>query len=421
MKARHVDGASPRWYEKAGLLAGLFKIPIGALEVQERDRLMKKDSIAKLQVKKNQIRRKAAKQRLTVGLDLGDRSSCYCILDEAGEKVSEGKLPTSRAGLDSVFGKMAACRIALEVGTHSPWISRQLAGMGHEVIVANAHKVKLITQSTKKNDRMDAEHLARLARVDPKLLSPIRHRGEEAQADLAVIRARAGLVDARSELINTARGLAKPMGERLPKCDADFVTEALADKLSKAAQRAIRPILKSIEELNEQIAEYDRMIQGLEKKYAEVKLLKQVHGVGPLIALTFILTIEDVKRFEHSRDVGPYLGLTRKQRDSGESAPELGISKAGDRLLRRLLVQGAHCILRKGGPDSDLKSWGMGKFEEGKKGSKKRKKKAVVAVARKLGVLLHMLWATGQVYDPHYNRRAVEAAEKAKSERKAAA
>ncbi len=335
---------------------------------------MKKDSIARLQVTKSQIRRMAAKQRLTVGLDLGDIWSRYCILDEAGEKASEDKLPTTKAGLSSIFEKMPACRIALEVGTHSPWVSRHLLAMGHEVIVANPRKVKLITQSVKKNDRMDAEQLARLARVDPKLLSPIHHRGPEAQADLAVIRARAGLVDARTELINMARGLAKPMGERLKKCDADYVKESLADGLSEATQNAIRPLLKCVEEMSREIGVYDQRIEGIAQRYPEMKLLKQVHGVGTLIALTYILTIEDAERFAHSREVGPYLGLTRKLRDSGESQPELGISKAGDELLRRLLVQGAHCILRQGGPDSDLREWGMGKLQnsDGKKASKAR-------------------------------------------------
>jgi transposase len=373
---------------------------------------MKKDSIAKLQVTKSQIRRMAASQKLTVGLDLGDRSSRYCILNEAGEKASEDQLPTTMAGLDSLFAKMAPSRIALEVGTHSPWVSRQLAAMGHEVIVANPRKVRLITQSVKKNDRMDAEQLARLARVDPQLLAPIRHRGPEAQGDLAVIRARAELVDCRTALINTARGLAKPMGERLKSCEADDVKESLADGLREATQNAIRPLLKSVEAITQQIGAYDKKIQEIEKRYPEAKVLKQVNGVGTLIALTFILTLEDAERFAHSRDVGPYLGLTRKLRDSGESQPELGISKAGDMLLRRLLVQAAHCILRDGAPDSDLRVWGLTKVQAGagKKGSKRRKKKAAVAVARKLAVLLHRLWATGEVYDPQYNRKAVAAA-----------
>ena len=314
---------------------------------------MKKNSIAKLQVSKSQIRRMAAKQRLTVGLDLGDRSSRYCILDEAGEKASEDQLPTTKAGLDSIFGKMAPSRIALEEGTHSPWVSRHLAAR------------------------------------------PIRHRGPDAQADLAVIRARAELVEGRTTLINAARGLTKPMGERLKSCDADTVKESMADGLSEATQKVIRPLLKSVAAITQQIQVYNEQIQEMEQRYPETRLLKQVHGVGPLIALTFMLTLEDAERFEHSRDVGPYLGLTRKQRDV---------------FLRRLLLQAAHCILRQGAPDSDLKAWGLTKVGAGagKKKSKSRKKKAAVAVARKLAVLLHHLWVTGEVYDPQYNRKAAE-------------
>jgi transposase len=383
---------------------------------------MKKNTTAKKSPKalsnrkRNQIREVAAKQRLTVGLDLGDRTSRYCILAEAGEKVSEGQLPTTQAGLSSLFAKMPSSRIALEVGTHSPWVSRHLAGMGHEVIVANSHKVKLITQSVHKNDRIDAEQLARLARVDPKLLSPIRHRGPEGQADLAVIRARAELMETRTGLINCARGLVKPMGERLKKCDADQVKESLGEGLSEAAQTVIGPLLKSVESISQQIGEYDEKIEAIAKRYPEVELLTPIYGVGRLIALTYILTLEDAGRFAHSRDVGPYLGLKPKERDSGDSHPQLGITKTGDGLLRSLLVQGAHCMLRKGAPDSDLRAWGLGKMKSGGKNAKKR---AIVAVARKLAVLMHALWSTGEVYDPLYNRQAEAAA--SKGNRKAAA
>jgi transposase len=386
---------------------------------------MKKNTTAKKSPKqaskgqKPQIHRLAAKQKWTVGLDLGDKSSRYCILDEAGEMVSEDQIPTTKTGLDWLFAKKPASRVALEVGTHSPWVSRWLASMGHEVIVANAHKVKLITQSVRKNDRIDARQLARLARVDPKLLSPIRHRGEQAQRDLAVIRARAELVAARTKLINSARGLVKPLGERLKQCDADQVAAGLGEGLSEGAKAVIGPLLETVEGISEQIGKYNEQIEEIAKRYPEVKLLQQVHGVGPLIAMTYVLTLEDAGRFAHSRDVGPYLGLTPKQRDSGDSQPELGISKAGDGLLRSLLVQGAHCILRKGAPESDLREWGMGKMG---KGGKRAKKRAIVAVARKLAVLLHHLWATGEVYDPQYNHKGAEAeAAKAKGKGKVAA
>ncbi len=385
---------------------------------------MKKNTISKKNQKtptrrdKQQIRAMASKQRLTIGLDLGDRTSRYCIVDEAGEVVSENSVPTAKGGLDSLFGKMPSSRVALEVGTHSPWVSRQLAALGHQVIVANAHKVRLITGSVRKNDRIDARKLAWLARVDPELLSPIRHRGEEAQADLAMIRARAELMEARTKLINSARGLAKPMGERLRACDADQVKEALADGLGEAVQRTIKPLLKIVEAMSEEIAGYDERIEAMVKRYPEVALLKQVYGVGTLIGLTFILTIEDAGRFAHSRDVGCYLGLQPRQRESGESQPELGISKAGDRLLRSYLVQASHCILRKGSPESDLRIWGLAKAGSG---GKKAKRRAIVAVARKLAVLLHRLWVTGEVYDPLYNRKAVEAAAQGKGKVKVAA
>jgi transposase len=353
-------------------------------------------------------KRTATQQRLTVGIDLGDRTSRYCILDEVGEIASEGAVPTTASGWNSIFGKMPASRIALEVGTHSPWVSRHLTGLGHEVLVANPHKVKLITQSVRKNDRIDARQLARLARVDPKLLSPIRHRSAQAQADLGVIRARAELVEARTALINSVRGLVKPLGERLKACDADQVSEELGESLSETARSIVGGLLNSVEAISEQIRGYDRQIEAMAERYPVVKdLLKQVYGVGTLIGLTYVLTIEDPGRFQRSREVGPYLGLQPRQRESGERRPELGISKAGDRLLRSYLVQAAHCNLRKGAPDSDLRAWGIGKVGEG--GSAKTKRRVVVAMARKLAVLLHRLWVSGEVYDPLYQRKAAAA------------
>jgi transposase len=133
---------------------------------------------------------------LTLGLDLGDRKSWYCVVDEAGQIQLEQRVRTTTNALQEVFGRMPRSRIALEIGTHSPWISRLLSAWGHEVIVANARKVRLIGESRKKDDRLDAQTLARLARIDAKLLYPVKHRSAQAQADLAVIRARAGLVRA---------------------------------------------------------------------------------------------------------------------------------------------------------------------------------------------------------------------------------
>ncbi|HZC22262.1 MAG TPA: transposase, partial [Candidatus Binatia bacterium] len=205
---------------------------------------MKKTSIATIKQSKN-----VSQQRLTIGLDLGDRNSWYCVLDEAGQIQSEQRVRTTAKGLEEVFGAMPRSRVALEIGTHSPWISRLLKRLGHEVIVANARKVRLIGESRKKDDRLDAQTLARLARIDPELLYPVKHRSAQAQADLMMIRARAGLVRARTSLVNTARGLAKSYGERLRSCNVRDLDPEKAEGLSPELQRALEPLLSAIEEL----------------------------------------------------------------------------------------------------------------------------------------------------------------------------
>jgi transposase len=353
------------------------------------------------------IKSQAAKKKVTVGIDLGDRTSRYCLLDEEGVVIGEASTPTTKAGIAKVFGAMARCRIALEVGGHSPWVSRQLEEFGHELIVANPRNVRLIGESTRKDDRLDARTLARLARIDPLLLSPVRHRGAEAQADLAVIRARRVGVRARTMLINAARGLTKSFGQRLGKCGAGQVAPTLAAEVSPEIRAAVVPLLAEVETLNQRIAAYDRQLEQLVKEhYPEVERLKQVKGVGTLIALTFVLTVDDPSRFQRSRDVGCYMGLRPGRRNSGKNEPQLHISKEGDRYMRSLLVQGAHYILGPFGIDCDLRRWGMKMSERGGKNAKKR---AVVAVARKLAVLLHKLWVSGAVYDPLRNSRQLVA------------
>src|SRR6516165_4386153 len=338
---------------------------------------------------------------LTIGLDLGDRNSWYCVLDEAGQIQVEQRVRTTAKALCEVFGAKPRTRIALETGTHSPWISRLLSELGHEVIVANARKVRLIGESRKKDDRLDAQTLARLARVDPQLLYPVKHRSAQAQADLMMIRARAGLVRARTSLVNTARSLAKSYGERLRGCNVRNMNPEKAEGLSPELQRALEPLLSAIEELSERISEYNDRIEALaQQSYPQVALLEQIKGVGPLIALTFLLTLEDPHRFGKSRDVGCYLGLQPGRRNSGQSEPQLHISKEGDPYLRTLLVQGAQHILGPFGPDSDLRRWGLKLADRGGKNGKKR---AIVATARKLAVLLHRLWVSGEVYEPLRN------------------
>jgi transposase len=345
---------------------------------------------------------------LTIGLDLGDRSSAYCILNEAGEIVLEHKLATTPEAMKQVFGSLPRCRIAMETGTHSPWVSRLLTELGHEVIVGHAQKVRLITKSRRKDDRLDARTLARLARIDAELLSPVKHRSAQAQLHLTEIRARAVLVSARTALVNAARGLAKSYGERLRKCHTQQVRREMTSALSAGLREALEPLLREVESLNERIQEYDRRIERMAKEtYPETALLKQVKGVGELIATTYVLTIEDPHRFRKSRDAGCFVGLQPGRRNSGGSEPQMRISKEGDEYLRTLLVQGAHYILGPFGEDSDLRRWGL---QLAARGGKNAKKRAVVAVARKLAVLLHRLWVSGEVYEPLRNSQAMNAA-----------
>ena len=369
-------------------------------------------------MKKNSTRTQSPKRAaarntgpITIGLDLGDKTSRYSVVGDHGELVSEGSVATTRKAMAQRFGGLKRCRIAMEVGTHSPWLSRMLTALGFEVIVANARQVQLISASSRKNDRMDAHLLARLARVDPELLRPIRHRSERAQANLMTIRVRAELVEARTRLVNAARGFTKALGERLPACDTDSLGMEKLEALPPALREGLQPLLEQIEALTAQIKKLEGKIEQIARiEYPETQLLTQVHGVGTLIALTFVLTVEDRERFQKSRDVGCYLGLRPKQSESGQSQPQLRITKEGDRYLRTLLVQGAHLIVNRRGPDTDLKRWGVKLAERGGKNAKKR---AIVAVARKLAVLLHRLWVCGEVYEPLRNSRPAATSNKA--------
>jgi transposase len=337
----------------------------------------------------------------TIGLDLGDRFSQFCAVDVDGNTVQEGRVPTSAVGLRQYFGRRTPVTVAIETGTHSPWVSRLLSSLGHRVLVANSRKLRLIYENRRKRDQVDARYLARIARLDPKLLYPVRHRSESAQKDLAMLRSREALVAARTQMVNHVRGAVKSFGGRLPKCSARSFHKQAGKHIPQQLAAALSPLLESAALLTEQINQFDRKIKTLiEESYPQAKRLMQVNGVGELTSLAFILTLEDPDRFERSRTVGAYLGLVPATQSSGESDPQLRISKEGDVFLRRLLVNCAQYILGRFGSDSDLRRHGLAIAQRGGKNAKKR---AAVAVARKLSVLLHRLWRTGAVYQPLYN------------------
>lgn len=344
------------------------------------------------------MRKGITQQAWTIGLDLGDRRSQVCVLDEAGEVEAEFRIATTRQGLERGLARYPGARVVLEVGTHSPWVSAALEAQGFEGIVANPRRLQSITHSDRKDDRTDAEQLARLGRVDPKLLCPIRHRGLSAQRDRSLLAVRDGLVRCRTLLVNQARGLAKPLGLRLPMC----TTEGFASRMRRAGLEEAFPgmaeLVATIGELTLRIRALERQIEAVsQERYPETKLLRQVSGVGPVTALAYVLTIEDPQRFRRSRSVGAYLGLRPRRRQSGEQDPMLRITKAGDPYLRRLLVQSAHYVLGPFGPDTDLRRFGLRLMA---RGGRAGRKKALVAVARKLAVLLHRLWVTAEVYEP---------------------
>jgi transposase len=338
------------------------------------------------------------RDRLTVGVDLGDQWSNYCILGLEGETLAEGQLRTTREDVAELFRALPAARVILEVGTHSAWVREVVVGCGHEVLVANPRLMDGTKRRKRKNDRIDANQLARLGRIDPQSLFPMEHRSTEVRQDLVVLRARDALVSVRTQLINTTRGLVKSMGTRLPKCSSPSFAHQVEEALPAEVRESLLPLVRLAEALSDCIQVYDERIEKLgQEKYRHTELLRQVKGVGPLTSLAYVLTLENPDRFAKSRDVGPYLGLVPKQEDSGDSQPQLGISKAGDVMLRRLLVGSAHYILGPFGPDTDLRRYGLRLCERGGKNAKKR---AAVAVARKLAVLLHRLWISGEVYEP---------------------
>jgi transposase len=341
--------------------------------------------------------------RFTAGLDLGDKYSYLCLIDsQSGEVIEEGRLRTTPEAFRRRFAsEQPPMRIAIEAGTHSPWVSRMLEECAHEVLVANARKLRLIYSNKRKTDEVDAENLARLARVDPKLLYPLKHRGEEGQAHMAIVRSREALVSSRTQLVNHVRGAVKSFGARLPKCPAASFHNKAPEHIPEALLPALGPLLETIGSLTRRIREYDRKLEAISKEhYPETELLRQVEGVGPLTALTFVLTVEDPYRFEKSRSVGAYVGLVPASARSGDRDPQRRISKEGDEMLRKLLVSGAHYVLGPFGSDSDLRRHGE---KIASRGGKNAKKRAVVAVARKLCVLLHSLWMSGEVYEPLRN------------------
>jgi transposase len=326
----------------------------------------------------------------TLGLDLGDRSHYVCVLDATGQMIHEGTVLNDRVALTLLLTQYPGATVALEAGTHSPWISRYLTGLGATVIVANPRKLHAISRHERKCDRRDAVMLARLARADVALLHPLQH-------DLLGLKLRDSLVRTRVNLINTVRFTLKSLGHAVSNPSSEAFHKHILTAVPAECLPVVQPVLTVLALLTVQIKilEHD-LVTRSKKDYPVTQRLQQIAGVGPLTALCFVLKIGEPTRFGRSRDVGPYLGLCPGRDQSGGTDKQLRISKCGDGLLRRLLVSAAHYILGPFGPACALRAYGQHLVGT----SVREKKRAVVAVARKLAVLLVSLWKHGTDYEP---------------------
>src|SRR5271156_985484 len=351
-----------------------------------------------------EVPRRQPRVGITIGIDLGDVWSHYCKLNEEGEVVDRGRFRTTPKAIEKWFTGLPPARVAMEAGTHSIWISSQLQELGHEVIVANVRELRAISHSDRKSDQVDAEKLARYARLDPESLRPISHRTVEQQEALTLIRARDLMVRLRTAAVNAVRGLTKSCGHRMPASTTTCFAKRGLAMLPAGLAPALGPVLEQIAEMTTKIKQYDRQIRQLtETEYVETQALLKVYGVGPITALTYVLTLGDKQRFQRSRDVGCYLGLRPRRSQSGDRDPQLGITKAGNGYLRSLLIECGNHVLGPRGKDSTLRRWGL---QLASRGGKQSRNRAIVAVARKLAVLLHRIWVTQEPYVPFYAEAA---------------
>ena len=350
----------------------------------------------------------AQRSPVTIGLDVGDRMTHFCVLGPDDEVVARGKFATTSGELCSALKRWRDALVVLEAGSQSPWMSRALESDGYQVHVADPRRVELLSKDPRKSDRRDAELLARLGRLGPTLIGQIFHRGKQAQADLSIVRSRDLVVRLRASTVQQIRGLSKAFGCRLPTSSTRAFANKVRELVPAVLLPAVNPLLDLLDVLSSVIQGFERQLAEVaQQRYPEADRLQQVDGIGPIASVAFVLSVEDPTRFASSRRVGSWLGLCPRSQASGDKDPDLPITKAGDRYLRRILVQCAHCLLSRG-KDCDLKRFGERLLKRG--GGSGARRKVITAIARKLAVLLHALLRSGADYDPDYLLKRVSAA-----------
>ena len=334
--------------------------------------------------------------RLTIGLDLGDTTSDVCVLDPHQREVERRPLATTRESLTALFDRYPGSTVVFEVGSQSRWVQQLARERGaSKVIAANPRQLKLISQSRSKGDRKDAYLLCRAGQGLPELLHPVEHRSEPVHIDLLTMRVHDHLVAQRTEIVNMIRSMVKTTGSKLPKCDAQGFHVKARPQIPESLREVCEPLFSVLEKLHEELRRLARQRKALMNKYPIAKLLSTIPSVGEITVLTFVLTVEDPRRIHDTRNIGAYFGIVPRRKESGDSSPQLGITKAGDTRMRRLLVLCAQHLLARG-KDCMLKRWGLALCQRGGRNAKKR---AVVAVARKLAVHMLAIWKSGEAYD----------------------
>lgn len=337
---------------------------------------------------------------LTIGLDLGDRSTHVCVLDRDGEIVGETPLPTDRESIEALFNSVVAAqpRVIFEVGSQSRWVQKLARECGiNDILAVNPRKLALISKNLKKTDQNDAYLLARAGQALPELLSPIEHVSDEIYVERALMDSRLLLVQERTKLITRVRALAKTFGVKLQKCSTESFARNAPEQIPALLRPACHPLFALLELLDKQITAIEKACRKLIKeKYPIAAKLQRIGGVGEIVALYFVLAVADPSRIRNPRDIGAYFGLVPRKQQSGSSDPQLRITKAGNSGVRRLLVLAAHCLISRG-KDCALQRWALALCQRGGRNSKKR---AIIALARKLAVVMLAIWKSGATYDP---------------------
>lgn len=332
-----------------------------------------------------------------VAIDLHDEYSQICVMSTEREVLAEVKVPTRRAALSDFFRQRERSRVIFEAGPHALWVGELLGELGHEVVACHPRRVRLIAESRNKNDRVDAELLARLSLSDLELIRPIQQRTRKTLEQRSIVRCRASLVETQKRLRTMLRGLIKPFGVRLSAGKKRALIEAAATELPPLTRQSVDAILKTLQTIATQLHALNEAVERLAAEHPAATRLQSIPGVGPLVAISYVHAIEDPARFA-SCDIGPYLGLTPSNRSSaGKKLGPKDRGRPGNPYVRSLLVQAAWTLMNSRS-ESDLARWGRGLIE------RIGAKKAAMAVARKLATVMHHLWLHEEDFRPFAGR-----------------